>query len=327
MTPAPDTLIQPFADYLHARRVEIAAALDRVLPQPPHCPALVAEAMRYAIEAGGKRLRPILTLAAADAVTRAAGNTEEALSAVRRIAMPAACAIEMIHTHSLVHDDLPSMDNDSLRRGRPAVHVAYGEALAILAGDGLLGEAFSLLAHEPSEASEPHLAGRKLQVLKRIGEAVGAAGMLGGQAIDMEFLGRITRPGHARRLPDADALQDMHARKTGALIRAATISGAIMAGGTPLQLDALERFASDIGLAFQIVDDVLDVQATTHELGKTAGKDKAADKPTYPALYGLERSTQLARAAVTRAERALIDAALPDDRLMAIAHWVIERRS
>lgn len=326
MTTEPQTLIQPFADYAQARRAEIEAALDHILPRPPHCPALVAEAMRYAIEAGGKRLRPILTLSAADAVSRAAAGTEEVLRQGRRMAMPAACAIEMIHTYSLVHDDLPSMDNDSLRRGRPTVHVAYGEGLAILAGDGLLGEAFSLLAHEPGEDSDPRLAARKLQVLQRVGQAVGAAGMLGGQAMDLEFLGRITGPDGARRTPDAHALRDMHARKTGALIRAAATAGAIMAGGSPAQVDALDRFAAEIGLAFQIVDDVLDVQGTSHELGKTAGKDEAAGKPTYPALYGLERSKELARAAVTRAERTLIDAALPDDRLMAIAHWVVERR-
>jgi geranylgeranyl diphosphate synthase type II len=276
MTTEPQALAQSFADYAQARRAEIEAALDRVLPQPPHCPALVAEAMRYAIEAGGKRLRPVLTLTAADAVSRAAGGTEEVLQHGRRMAMPAACAIEMIHTYSLVHDDLPSMDNDSLRRGRPTLHVVYGEGLAILASDGLLGEAFSLLAHEPREDSEPDLAGRKLQVLQRVGRAVGAAGMLGGQAMDLEFLGRVSGPDGVRRTPDAHALQDMHARKTGALIRAAATAGAIMAGGSAEQVDALDRYAAEIGLAFQIVDDVLDVQGTSHELGKTAGKDEAA---------------------------------------------------
>jgi geranylgeranyl pyrophosphate synthase len=150
--------------------------------------------------------------------------------------------------------------------------------------------------------------------------------MLGGQAMDLEFLGRVVGPQGACRPADAHALQDMHARKTGALIRAAATSGAIMAGGSPAQVEALDRYAAEIGLAFQIVDDILDVQGSSAELGKTAGKDEAAGKPTYPALHGLERSRELARGAVGRAERALLDAGLPDDRLMAIAHWVIERR-
>jgi geranylgeranyl diphosphate synthase type II len=326
MTTEPETGIETFADYAQARRVEIDAALDQVLPRPPHCPARVAEAMRYAVEAGGKRLRPILTLTAADAVARAAGASADARSHARRLALPAACAIEMIHTYSLVHDDLPSMDNDSMRRGRPTLHVVYDEGLAILAGDGLLGEAFSLLAHEPCDATDPRLAERKLHVLKRVGQAVGTAGMLGGQAMDLEFLGRGGGPAGGARPADAHALQDMHARKTGALIRAAATAGAIMAGGTPAQVEALDRYAAEIGLAFQIVDDILDVQGSSHELGKTAGKDQAAGKPTYPALHGVARSRELAREAVNRAERALLDAGVPDDGLMAIAHWVIERR-
>jgi geranylgeranyl diphosphate synthase, type II len=321
-----ETSIETFAEYAQARRVEIEAALDHALPRPPHCPARVAEAMRYAIEAGGKRLRPILTLAAADAVTRAAGGGEDAWHHGRRLALPAACAIEMIHTYSLVHDDLPSMDNDSLRRGRPTLHVVYGEGLAILAGDGLLGEAFSLLAHEPAEMSDPRVAERKLRVLKRVGLAVGAGGMLGGQAMDLEFLGRVTGSTGTGRVADAAALADMHARKTGALIRAAATAGAIMAGGTAAQVDALDCYASEIGLAFQIVDDVLDVLGTTRELGKTAGKDEACGKPTYPALHGVDRSRAMAREAVARAERALVEAGLPDDRLMALANWVLERR-
>jgi geranylgeranyl diphosphate synthase type II len=313
-----------FADYAAARRADVDAALDAVLPRPPACPPLVAEAMRYAIQSGGKRLRPVLTLAAADAVVRAAGGSHDAIRLGRQLALPAACAIEMIHAYSLVHDDLPSMDNDSLRRGRPTLHVVYGEGLAILAGDGLLAEAFALLAHEPCDAADPGVAARKLRVLKRVGRAVGAGGMLGGQAMDLAFLGRLGT-GEPCRV-EAHDVEDMHARKTGALIRAAAVAGAIMAGGTPAQADALDRYAADIGLAFQIVDDILDVQGDTRELGKTVGKDAARGKPTYPALHGLDRSRELAQAAVDRAGRALTDAGLPDDRLMAIATWVVERR-
>jgi geranylgeranyl diphosphate synthase type II len=311
--------IDAFAEYAQARRAEIDAALDRVLPRPPHCPSLVAEAMRYAIESGGKRLRPILTLAAAEAVAGAADDRAEPAQRARQLALPAACAIEMIHTYSLVHDDLPSMDNDCLRRGRPTLHVVYGEGLAILAGDGLLGEAFALLAHEPVDAQHPVLAARKLEVLKRVGQAVGAGGMLGGQAMDLEYTGWATSPNRPRL--DPRAVEDMYARKTGALIRAAATAGAIMAGGTAAQIAAVDRYAAEIGLAFQVVDDILDVQGATHELGKTAGKDEAGGKPTYPALHGLERSKEMARAAAT-----LVEAGLPDDRLMAIAHWVVDRR-
>jgi len=316
-----------FADYVSARRAEIESALDRVLPRPPGCPALVAEAMRYAVGSGGKRLRPILALAAADAVARAARPTSEAaVQDAGRLAMPAACAVELIHTYSLVHDDLPAMDNDTMRRGRPTLHVVYGDGLAILAGDGLLAEAFALLANEPGEAGRPQLTERKLRVIGRVGQAVGAGGMLGGQAMDLEYTGRITATHH--RLPplDAEALRDMHARKTGALIRAAATSGAIMAGATTAQVNAVDAFAGEIGLAFQIVDDILDVQGSSVDLGKTAGKDRAAGKATYPAMHGLDRSREMAADSIARAEHALVSVGLPSDRLMNIAHWVVERR-
>jgi geranylgeranyl diphosphate synthase type II len=326
MTTEPQADLETFTDYAAALRAEIEAALDRVLPRPPLCPALVAEAMRYSVGSGGKRLRPILTLSVAEAVARTARHaSEQAIDEARLLAMPAACAIELIHTYSLVHDDLPAMDNDSMRRGRPTLHVVYGDGLAILAGDGLLAEAFALLAAEPCDLGRPQLTERKLRVIGRVGQAVGAAGMLGGQAMDLESIGRIVPREHRRRPLDLHALRDMHLRKTGALIRAAATAGAIMAGATPRQLDAIDGFAADIGLAFQIVDDILDEQGTSEGLGKTAGKDRAAGKATYPALVGLERSQQLAAESVARAEQALVAAGIPCHRLMEIARWVIDR--
>ena len=317
-----------FAAYATAMRAEIDAALGRVLPRPPACPPVVAEAMRYAITVGGKRMRPILTLATAEAVARANGSVNDAAIAdARRLAMPAACAIEMIHSYSLVHDDLPAMDDDCLRRGKPTLHVLYGDGLAILAGDGLHAEAFALLAHEPDSERDPDLGARKLRVIQRIGRAVGGAGMVGGQAIDLEAAGLVTAPGRSR-VPCAlngPALRDMHARKTGLLIRAAAVSGAIMAGGTSAQVEAIDGFAEDLGLVFQVIDDILDVEGSREGLGKTPGKDAASGKPTYPALFGLARSRALAAEGIARAEQTLRDARLLDPHLLAIAHWVVAR--
>jgi geranylgeranyl pyrophosphate synthase len=302
------------AAFLDTARGEVDKALDRYLPQPPACPANVSEAMRYSLFAGGKRLRPILTLAAADAVAQ------------RRawdLALPAACAIEMIHTYSLIHDDLPAMDNDSLRRGRPTLHVLQGDGMAILAGDGLQAAAFTLLAREPAD-TDPAIAARKLRVAAVVGDAAGPIGMVGGQAIDLQAAGRTTSP--AAPL-DGEGLRDMHARKTGALIRAAALSGAIMAGGGDQTVDAIDRYASDIGLAFQIVDDILDVEGDPATLGKTAGKDAADAKPTYPALYGIERSRALAADALERAQQTLNAAGLSGGYLWPIAEWVVSRKN
>src|SRR5262245_35552676 len=205
--------------------------------------------MRYSVFAGGKRLRPVLTLAAAEAIDGGAVD----------LALPAACAIELIHTYSLIHDDLPAMDNDTLRRGRPTLHVVYGDGVAILAGDGLHAEAFTLLAREPVQRQQVHYRGqedegprpleeRKLRVIRLIGEAAGPSGMVGGQTIDLQAAGQVPR--HAATL-DAEGLRTMHARKTGALIRASAVSGAVMAGATDDLVAAIDRYAREVGLAFQ----------------------------------------------------------------------------
>ena len=312
------------ADFLTSARAQVDEALDRYLPRPPVCPAIVSDAMRYSVFAGGKRLRPILTLAAADAVDRGpTSDVAQGFSPAMQLALPAACAIELIHTYSLIHDDLPAMDDDTLRRGRPTLHVVYGDGIAILAGDGLHAEAFTLLAREPA-GDDPSIVARKLRVLRVIGDAAGPAGMVGGQAIDLQAAGQA--PGGAVAL-DADGLRAMHARKTGALIRAAAVSGAIMAGASGELVLALDAYATDVGLAFQIVDDILDVEGAADELGKTAGKDAADSKPTYPSLFGLDASRRLAAECVARAHQTLADAKLTAGWLDAIAEWVVSRRS
>ena len=308
------------AAFLDASRARVEAALDRYLPKPPSCPEIMSEAMRYSVFAGGKRFRPVLTLAAADAVARGSGAT-----AATELALPAACAIELIHTYSLIHDDLPAMDDDTLRRGRPTLHVVYGDGIAILAGDGLHAEAFALLARDPRTGlPDAELTARKLRVIQAIADAAGSTGMVGGQAIDLQAAGQ----GVGERLAlDADGVRLMHARKTGALIRAAAVTGAIMAGGAADELERIDRYASDLGLAFQIVDDILDVEGESRELGKTAGKDAADSKPTYPAFFGIDRSRVLAGDAIGRAKAALEEARLTHGWLAPIADWILNRRS
>ena len=321
---------ESFQDYVQRQRDAVDKALRAWLPAPPACPPLLAEAMNYSLDAGGKRLRPILALAAADAIVAAADRAAGAATSrqqAQALALPAACAIELIHTYSLIHDDLPAMDDDTLRRGRPTLHVVYGDGIAILAGDGLLTEAFALLAREPRAGAEHELAARKLRVIERIAAAAGASGMVGGQAVDLEAAGTTEIPGRLRPSLDARGLQAMHAMKTGALMRASAVSGAIMAGGSDAQVAAVDRFASEVGLVFQIVDDILDVEGAADQLGKTAGKDAADDKPTYPALFGLEASKQLASDGIARAEAVLREAGLSDNHLMGIAHWVVGRKN
>ena len=290
-----------FPDYLEARRAEIETALASVLPAPPDCPPVVGDAMRYSLTAGGKRLRPVLCLASADAV---GGD--------RALAMPAACALELIHTYSLIHDDLPAMDNDTMRRGRPTLHVVAGEGMAILAGDGLLTEAFALMAQAPA-SSDPSIQTRKLRVVGIIATAAGATGMVGGQALDL-----VGAAG-------AHGLRFMHGKKTGALIRAAATAGAVMGGAADGTIALIDAAATDFGLAFQIVDDILDVEGVPAAIGKTAGKDAAAGKPTYPALYGVDGARRLASECLERSEARLREARLADSHLMAIGRWIVNR--
>ncbi len=303
--------------WLETQRRAVDAALERWVPDARSAPAVICDAVRYSLFAGGKRLRPVLVLAAAEAVAERGGR---AVDEARERALPAACAVELIHTYSLVHDDLPAMDNDTMRRGRPTAHVVFGEGMAILSGDALLTEAFALLARVPDPNASPDADSlrRRLRAIGAIAEAAGAAGMVGGQAVDL-----LAAAPDAPSLDEA-ALRDMHARKTGALIRASATAGAILAGATDAELQAIAEYATQIGLAFQIVDDILDVEGASRDLGKTAGKDAAAGKPTYPALHGLEQSRRLAAACVERAIAAL-DAERLGGQLPAIARWVVSR--
>ena len=268
-----------FPAYLEAARLRVEAALaDSLGPEKPES---LREAMRYSLLAGGKRLRPILCLAACEL----AGCDSE-------LAMPTGIALEMIHTMSLIHDDLPAMDNDDLRRGRPTNHKVYGEAKAILAGDALLTRAFEMVAlRSPGVPAE-----RLLAVVGELSLAAGAPGLVGGQVVDLECEGKDV---------DLDTLEYIHLHKTGALLRACVLSGALVGGASEALQAALVSYARGIGLAFQIIDDILDVTASSEVLGKTAGKDLTADKTTYPKLLGLEQSRQRAASLVAEAKQAL----------------------
>jgi geranylgeranyl pyrophosphate synthase len=305
--------------YLANLRADIEAALERVLAASGAPPA-VADALRYSLVAPGKRLRPILTLAAAETV---GGSLGLSAAHARALAMPAACAVEMVHSYSLVHDDLPAMDNDAWRRGRATTHVVYGDGLAILAGDGLLTDAFEVLAIDASAATpaggSTASADRRLRAIQILAGAAGSRGMVGGQAIDLAAVGG--GPSF-----DSSSLEDMHLRKTGALIRAAASMGAVLAGGDDDAIDAVDRYARELGLAFQIIDDILDVEGSNAALGKTPGKDAAAGKPTFPSLHGLARSKELAAACIARAHAALAKHSLHGP-LDEIADWSLARRT
>jgi geranylgeranyl pyrophosphate synthase len=309
--------------YLDELRQTIEPALELVITSGRY-PPLIAEAMRYPLMGGGKRLRPCITPAVAE---RAGALHDVAADDARSMALPAACAVEMIHSYSLVHDDLPAMDDDRLRRGRPTTHVVFGDGAAILAGDGLLTEAFVVLAQSPSPlvdaASPSPTPERRLRAIEVLARAAGATGMVGGQAIDLAAAGRV--PSVTSPIQDASGLEDMHARKTGALIRASATIGAIVVGASDAVVQAIDAYAREIGLAFQIVDDLLDVEGSHEALGKATGKDAAAGKPTYPALFGLDESRRLASACVERAKQALATVGL-GGRLDQIADWSLVRR-
>ena len=275
-------------------------------------PAGLGEAMRYAVLDGGKRLRPLLVLAARQAVAVADG--EASVSAgFDEAALRAACAVELIHAYSLVHDDMPCMDNDVLRRGKPTVHVQFGQAQALLAGDALQALAFELLAPEGADVPEPVQA----RLCRLLARAAGAQGMAGGQAIDLAHVGcGMTE----------DALRHMHRLKTGALLQASVLMGAHCGNAAPAALQALADYGAALGLAFQVVDDILDVTQDSATLGKTAGKDAEQGKPTYVSLLGLERAQAYARELLVQALAALDAAALPDTRaLAALAQMVVNR--
>ncbi len=280
--------------FLTEKASRTEAELRRYLARCADAPQILRDAIAYSLFAGGKRLRPALALGAADMIC---GNDHAAL--------PIACALEMIHTYSLIHDDLPSMDNDDLRRGKPTSHKVYGEAIAILAGDALLTLAFDAAA----DCGD-------VRVIREIANAAGAQGMVGGQAIDLES--------ENLRL-GVTALRALHARKTGALIRVAVRAGAMVAGAANAQIDALTRYGEAIGLAFQIADDILDVVGDEHAIGKPVGSDEAKNKSTYPAAVGLDAARQLASEAVSQAIAALNSFGPEADTFRALACYIIER--
>jgi geranylgeranyl diphosphate synthase, type II len=288
--------------YLNQRREWVESALDSSIEVV--YPEKIYDAMRYSLLAGGKRLRPILCLATCELT----GGTID-------MAMPTACALEMIHTMSLIHDDLPAMDNDDYRRGKLTNHKVYGEDIAILAGDGLLAYAFEYLAvHTRGVAPE-----RLLKVVARLGNAVAATGLVGGQVVDLESEG----------VTDINikTLNFIHSHKTGALLEASVVSGAELSSADSDSLERLTQYARNIGLAFQIIDDVLDITATDEELGKTAGKDLTAQKATYPSLWGIDESRRQAQLLVQEAKAAIASFGPKAAPLSAIADYITERKS
>ena len=286
--------------YLEERRPQVEAALDAAVPM--QYPETLYESMRYSLLAGGKRLRPILCLASCELV---GGNPA--------VAMPTACALEMIHTMSLIHDDLPAMDNDDYRRGRLTNHKVYGDDVAILAGDALLTYAFEHVA----TATQGVPADRVLRVIAGLGKAVGGEGLVGGQIVDLASEGN----------PDTtlEILNYIHNHKTAALLEIAVTSGAILAGATDDQVQHLRDYAQRIGLAFQIVDDILDITSTAETLGKSIGKDVAAQKATYPSLWGLEESRRQADKLIDEAKAALDSFGPASQPLRAIADYIVAR--
>lgn len=288
--------------FLTEDQATIEEALDRLLPAEATPPATIHQAMRYSVFAGGKRIRPILCCEAA-----------RLFSSELHAAVIAGCALEFIHTYSLIHDDLPALDNDDLRRGNPTCHKKFGVAMAILAGDGLLTLAFETLAKVNLDPA------RRVRIIAEIGASAGTvSGMVGGQVADIEAEGKPV---------DAAGLEYIHRSKTAALIRASVVTGALAGGASDEDVERLRRFGEAIGWAFQIVDDVLDVEESSAALGKTAGKDQAQKKATYPALFGIEKSRAFARELAARAEHELACYDERAERLRAIAEYLVVRRT
>jgi geranylgeranyl diphosphate synthase type II len=291
------------ADTLDDGRKLTDSALDRLIPSANERPTSIHQAMRHSVFAGGKRIRPILCMEAGRAVAESLPTGIEDLGA----------ALEMLHTYSLIHDDLPALDNDDLRRGRPTCHKAFGEAIAILAGDALQTQAYEVLSRLRCSAEA------RVKIIEEIARGTGTLnGMIGGQVVDLEA---------ERTQPDAETLEYIHRSKTAALITASVVSGGIYGNAAAEQVDPLRRFGESIGLAFQIVDDMLDVTQTSAQLGKTAGKDAASEKATYPALFGLKESRQRADALLVSASKALEGWGSAADILKGLARFLVERQS
>jgi geranylgeranyl diphosphate synthase type II len=288
--------------YIAHQQQRVDAALDRVLPPESEEPSIIHRAMRYSLFAGGKRIRPLLAIASAEAVSESPGGIETA-----------ACSLELVHTYSLIHDDLPALDNDDLRRGRPTCHKVFGDAMAILAGDGLLTLAFQVLSQLDLDAE------RRVRLVRELATASGTVnGMIGGQVNDLEGEGKPPTP---------QLLESIHRAKTGALLRASVRVGAIYAGANCEQLKAVSEFGEHIGLAFQIVDDVLDVEQPSEALGKTAGKDAQQQKITFPAVYGLERSRAMAEQERLAAHAALSGFDTRAQHLRDLADLIVRRHA
>jgi len=288
--------------FLTADQALIEEALERLLPPEATPPGTIHQAMRYSVFAGGKRIRPILCCEAA-----------RLFSSELHAAVIAGCALEFIHTYSLIHDDLPALDNDDLRRGKPTCHKKFGVAMAILAGDGLLTLAFETLAKVNLDPA------RRMRIIAEIGAAAGTvSGMVGGQVADIEAEGKPV---------DAAGLEYIHRSKTAALIRASIVAGALAGGASDEDVERLRRFGEAIGWAFQVVDDILDVEESSAALGKTAGKDQSQKKATYPALFGIEKSRAFARELAARADRELTCYGKRAERLRAIAEYLVVRRT
>ena len=279
------------------------AALERLLPAANVRPVSIHQAMRHSVFAGGKRIRPVLCMEAARTISGALPAGIEELGA----------ALEMLHTYSLIHDDLPALDNDDLRRGRPTCHKVYGEAIAILAGDGLQTLAYEVLSQLRCSADA------RVKIVEEIARGTGTVnGMIGGQVVDLEA---------ERSKPNAETLEYIHRSKTAALITASVVTGGIYGNGSAPAVENLRRFGQAIGLAFQIVDDILDVTQTSEQLGKTAGKDIASEKATYPALFGLDESRKKARALLDDACKAVESLGSKAETMNALARFLIERES
>ncbi|HSD29045.1 MAG TPA: farnesyl diphosphate synthase [Vicinamibacteria bacterium] len=291
---------------MEAFRAAVEEALDRALPPEGAWPGTIHRAVRYSLFAGGKRIRPVLVLAAGEAV----GGAREEL-------LPLACAVEMIHTYSLIHDDLPAMDDDDLRRGKPTSHKVFGEAIAILAGDALLTRAFHLMAEARGGLDAERLR-RRLLATAILGEACGTTGLIGGQVEDLESEGRAIPP---------EQLERLHRAKTGALLSACVRGGAVLGGARGDDLGRLTSYANAIGLAFQVVDDILDATEAAERLGKTAGKDAAARKATYVSVHGLEGARSLATRLRAEADDAAAALGPRGDELRGLARLIVERHS